>query len=164
MKNAVVFYSRDGSTRLAAKIVAERTGADLFELEEKKKRGTSPVSFMAAGFSALVGRSSRLKYYYTAEMKAYDRIHIGTPIWAGKAVPAVNSFIKATDLKGREAVVFTVQADENTEAQSAKGIDILKTALTKKGVSFVKAIKLHGAPPGQTADEADMFRQIEKSI
>lgn len=162
MKSAIVFYSRDGSTKAAARLIAEKTGADVFELEEKKKRGTSPLAFIAAGFSATTGKKSRLKNNYAAEIKAYGRIYIGTPVWAGKAVPAVNSFVKAADFKGREVVVFTVQADKDTEAPSTKGTDILRAALEKRGANVTGVIRLHGAPPGQTAD--DMQRQIESKL
>ncbi len=91
MKTAIVFFSYDGSTRVAAEVLSEKTGADLFELEEKRKRDRSPLSFMAAGFSASIGKRSRLKDTFSQQLETYGKIYIGTPVWAGKATPAVNS-------------------------------------------------------------------------
>jgi flavodoxin len=164
MKSAVVFYSYDGSTRAAANVLAERIGADAFELEETRSRGRSPLAFMAAGFSASVGKSSRLKNRYALEMKKYDTVYIGTPIWAGKAAPAVNSFVRYGDFAGKNVVIFTVQADTESDKNASKGPDILKTKLEKKGAVVLKIARLHGAPPGKTAAESDLLKQIEAKL
>jgi menaquinone-dependent protoporphyrinogen IX oxidase len=164
MKSAVVFYSYDGSTRVAASVLAGIKDSAIFELEEARKRGKSRGSFIAAGFSASVGKKSRLKNNYASEMKRYDRIYIGTPVWAGKPTPAINSFIRKADLKGREIMIFTVQADPDTAASSSKATDILRSALEKRGANVVKTARLHGAPPGKTSSEDEMRNQIEEKL
>jgi flavodoxin len=164
MKNAVVYYSYDGSTRVAAKIIADKFKADLFELEEVKKRGHSPFSFVAAGFSASVGKGSRLKSTFENEMKEYGSIYIGTPIWAGKSVPAVNTFIKKLNPKGKEVILFTVQADRNADVSSVNCIHTMKSLLEKKGASVIKTAGLCGAGPGETAKTDDMKKQIENKL
>jgi flavodoxin len=161
MKTAVVFYSYDGSTRVAAKLLADRFGAQLFELEEVKKRGRSPLSFIAAGFSASIGRSSSIKDNFAGSMKEYDSIYVGTPIWAGKAAPAVNSFIRSLDVKGKDIVIFTLQADPNPEASPSKSADNFKAALERKGAKAVKVARFHGAAPGKTAAAEDIKKQID---
>lgn len=164
MKSTVVFYSYDGSTRVAASVLAVITGSDIFELEEARKRGKSRSSFIAAGFSASVGKKSRLKNNYMSEMKQYDRIYIGTPVWAGKPTPAINSFVRTADLRGREIVIFTVQADPDTAAPSSKATDILRSVLEKRGANVVKTARLYGASPGKTASKDEMRNQIEKRL
>ena len=54
MSTAVVFYSATGNSALAAKALAEKLGAKLIELKEKKQRNLSKIgpAFMGAGFQA----------------------------------------------------------------------------------------------------------------
>jgi flavodoxin len=163
MKTAVVYYTRDGNTRVTAQALAQKLGADLFELEEVKKRGKSAGAFMAAGFGASVGLCSRLKNDFAPEMKAYDMICIGSPVWAGKTVPAINAFIRGMDAAGKQIILFTVQADEHPEAKPAKCLEAHKVSLEKKGATVTRMLRLHGAPPGKTAEQEDIQRQI-KSI
>lgn len=160
MKTAVVFYTRDGNTRLAAKLLAKRLGADVFELEEVKKRGRSAASFMAAGFGASFGLKSRLKSDYAQEMRAYDTICIGSPVWAGKTVPAVNAFVNTLNASGKRIILFTVQADPHPEAKPPVSLEAHKAILENKGGAVAKMLRMHGAPPGKTADEAELQTQI----
>lgn len=161
MKTAVVFYSKDGSTKVAAQILGEKLGADVFELEELKKRGSSPLSFMAAGFGAAVGKKSRIKSDYAAQMGAYGKIFIGSPVWASRCVPAVNTFVDRLDAKGKTIIVFTVQADKSP---SPKAAEPLVAALEKKGAASVSTLCLYGQAPGKTADRSDMEKQIEPKM
>ena len=158
MKTAVVYYSRDGSTRVAAKVLAQKFGGEVFELEEEKKRGDAASQFMAAAFGALIGKKSKLKNSYAREMRNYDRICIGTPIWAAKAAPAVNAFISALDAKDKEIIIFTLQADPKP---TSKGANILRRKLEKNGGSVTDVIPLHGAGVGRTAEEAHIKAQID---
>jgi flavodoxin len=161
MKTAVVYYTRDGSTRVAAELLAKSAGADLFELEEVKKRGKSALSFMAAGFGAATGRRSRLKNDFAAEMKAYDTIFIGSPVWAAKTAPAFNAFVGALNAAGKSIVLFTVQADPNTEAKPPECLEAHKRALEKRGAVVTRMLRLHGAAPGKTVDPSAVQAQLD---
>ena len=162
MKTAVVYYSYDGSTRVAAEVLAEKLNADIFELEEIKTRRHGPAAFMGAGFAAASGLKSRLKNTYAKEMADYERICIGTPIWASQCVPAVNAFVNTAELKDKDAIIFTLQADRAPEkAQSAQR---LKKTLEKKGVASFSFIRLVGASPGKTAIRDDVLKQVEEKL
>jgi len=164
MKTAVVYFTRDGSTRVAAELLAKKAGADLFELEEVRKRGKSAMSFMAAGFGAAVGRHSRLKESFSAEMKKYDIIYIGTPIWAGKTTPAFNSFVKSLDVVEKKLVLFTVQADPAPEEKPAICLEMHKHYLEKRGATVINMLRLNGAAPGKTADSGHIETQLDRKI
>jgi len=162
VKTAIVFFSYDGSTRAAAKVLSEKTGADIFELEEKRKRGRSPLSFMAAGFGASIGKRSRLNDTFSRQMESYGRIYIGTPVWAGKAAPAVNSFVHSLDAEGKEIILFTLQADPEPDKNPSKSLETFKSILEKKGAKTVSTARLHGAAPGKTAPAQEIQRQLAK--
>jgi len=111
MKSAVVYYSWTGKTEAAAKILQELTGSDLVKLEEAKPRKSSKPAFLGACFSALIGGKSRLKPL-SADLKAYDTIFLGTPVWAGHSVPAINAWISDSELKGKKIYLFVTQGDK----------------------------------------------------
>jgi len=160
MKTAVVYYTYDGSTRVATEVLARHLGADVFELEEVKKRGKSALSFMAAGFAALAGKRSRIKNDFAAEMKHYDCLYIGSPVWANKTAPAVNTFLGSLDAAGKKIVLFTLQADPNVESAPDKCLLAHKQALEKRGATVLRLLRLHGASPGKTAESGHIEAQL----
>ena len=164
MKTAVVFYTRDGNTHLAADVLARKLGADVFELEEDKERGKSAASFMAAAFGAAFGLRSRLKSSFAQEMKSYDSICIGSPVWAGKTVPAVNTFIHGLNASGKKIMLFTVQADPQPDAKPPVSLNAHKQVLEKRGASVTQILRIHGAPPGKTADPQEIRNQLDAGL
>jgi flavodoxin len=160
MKTAVVYYTYDGSTRVAAQLLARQLGADIFELEEIKKRGKSALSFMAAAFGALAEKRSRLKNDFAAEMKNYDCLYIGSPVWANKTAPAFNAFAASLDAAGKKIVLFTLQADPDVESSPDRCLAAHKQALEKRGATVLRMLRLHGASPGKTAESGHIEAQL----
>ena len=160
MKTAVVYYSLDGSTGEAAKLIAQRLGADTFELEEVKKRGGKLLLFMGGGFGAMAGFRSRLKQNPAGQMSDYGAIYIGSPIWASRTVPAVNTFLHKLSASGKQIVFFTVQADPHPAP--SKGLQKLSDRLAKRGAAVGRVIRLHGAKPGETASQTHIAEQLDK--
>lgn len=164
MKTAVVYFSLDGSTRVAAQALAERLQADVYELKEIKQRGKTKGAFMGEAVGALFGLKSRVQDTFAQKMGGYERVCIGTPIWAGSPVPAVNTFLHALNPSGKQILLFTVQADPDTQTPPAKKIEQLCAALRKKGGNVLPVLRLHGAAPGATAARADMEAQLGKKL
>ncbi len=162
MKTAVVYYSLDGSTREAAKQIAQRLGAQIFELEEIGKRKGKFLLFMAGGFGAMTGMRSRLKHNPAGLMGEYGTIYIGSPIWASRTVPAVNTFLSRLNAAGKQIVFFTVQADPNPVP--SKGLQKLIHRLKAKGAAVNRVIRLHGTAPGKAASQAHLQEQLEKTL
>ncbi len=160
MKTAVVYYSLEGSTRLAAQVIAERLGADLFELHEKRQRKTGFALFAGGGFAAALGVRSRLKDNFGDRMKEYDRIFAGAPIWASSPAPALNTFLHAVEPRGKQLILFTVQADPNTDAPPQKSMEKRCALLRKKGADVLPVLRLYGASPGKTATKESMEKQL----
>jgi len=162
MKTAVVYYSLDGSTREAAIIIAQKFNADVFELQEVRPRSGKPLSFMAAGFSALVGKKSRLKANPADKMSGYEMIYVGSPIWASRTAPAVNTFLCALKAADKDIALFTVQADPNTAP--LKGVQNTVKRLEERGAKVSNVLRIHGESPGKTAAKEHLAEQIEKQL
>ena len=124
MKRLVVYYSLSGNTEEAAKKIAGKLGADLLKLETKKR--------MPKGFAAqiLVGGSQVMMNHipelmpYSTNIEDYDEIVLGSPIWNGKGVPAVNAFLKDEKAAKKVTALFFLSAGGDTK----KGLE----AITKK--------------------------------
>lgn len=163
MKCAVVYYSLDGSTRVAAQAIASKKGADVFELVEAKGKRRGPWGFMKSGFQAAMKAKTKLVDDHTSKLKDYDVIFIGTPIWASMPAPAVNSFIQAMDFKGKG--VYLVIAKGDPAPQSCpKTVEYLTACVKARGGEIKGTYEIHGGIPGKEPDAADVQKQVKSKI
>lgn len=163
MRSAVVFYSLDGNTRAVANGLAKKFGAQIFELEETKRRPKGSKLFMTAGFQALFGIKTKLKNTYYDDIRNCDMIYLGTPIWAGKAAPAVNSFISGLDAKGKVFYVFTLQGSD-VNVNPCSGAIKLIHKLEAKGADIVKAVSFKGGGINECISEQDAANMVDESM
>ena len=155
-KRAVVFFSRNGSTRLAAKILAERIGATMMELQEKKTgRG-----FLASGFRAKTKKHSELAGDPWSEVKDCDVLVLAAPIWAGSGNPAMNGFLDGADLGGKTVFLLTVQADPD-HSKSGEVLEHYSSRVREAGGTVAGVRAVTGASPGRTAKEEDLRAALE---
>jgi flavodoxin len=106
-KRIVVYYSFEGNTREAALQIKEMLGADIVEINtEKEIPKNSTKKFMIGGMQATFKICPKIKNV-DIEFEKYDEIVLGTPIWAGKCTPAINSFLKIKSIKEKVTAVFT---------------------------------------------------------
>lgn len=157
MKTGIFFFSRDGSTRKAAALLARKIGAETVELRETRKRH----GFLGSVFRAARKKAAPLRDCPENRAAEFDRIILGTPIWAGNGTPGVNGFLERTDLSGKELILFTVQADPSG-AGSREVCAYLEGLARKRGLTGpVRSFFLHGAAPGKTASEKEMSARID---
>jgi flavodoxin len=104
MKSLVVYYSFTGKTRLAAQAIAEALNATLVEIEERRPI-PMPFVYLSGSFAAFTNRGSKINPV-DVDLKQYERIVIGSPMWAYRPAPAINSFIYQTNFEGRSVIPF----------------------------------------------------------
>ncbi|NWF78079.1 MAG: flavodoxin [Chloroflexi bacterium] len=116
MKSLVVYYSLTGKTKLVAQVIAEALNATLVEIQETKPRRLGPLVYVVGSFAALMNKGSKINPV-NVNLKEYDRIFIGSPTWASRPAPAVNSFIYQTNFEGRSVIpFFTMGGEDATKA------------------------------------------------
>lgn len=98
MKRIIVYYSLSGNTEEAVSAIAEKLGCETLRIDTAK---AMPKSFAA---QILVG-GGQVAMNITPEIKpiekdlrGYDEIFIGIPVWNGKGVPAMNAFLRDADI------------------------------------------------------------------
>ena len=154
---AVIYFSRDGSTRIAAEILSEKLNAKLIELIEEKQSS----SFIRAGFRAAAKKHSRLTGDPWSEIADCGTLVIGSPIWAGSGNPAVNGFLDKADLKGKKVFLFTVQADPNRD-KSGEVLEHYARRIRESGGTVEGTLALQGARPGKRAEKESLKKALEQ--
>jgi len=113
MKSLVVYYSFTGKTRLAAQAIAKALNATLVEIEERRPV-PMPFVYVSGGFRAFTNRGSKIKPL-DVDLKQCERIFIGSPMWAYRPTPAINSFIYQTNFEGRSVIPFFTMGGNDSE-------------------------------------------------
>jgi flavodoxin len=129
MKDLVVYYSLEGNTKEAAERIAEKLNADLLQLKTIKEIPKGKMKFFIGGMQAAFGVCARLETP-AFNPEQYDRIILGTPVWAGKATPAINAFLKQYGVKDKVTTLFTLSGggdNDNCVKDLKKRLSNLKT-------------------------------------
>jgi flavodoxin len=125
MKSLVVYYSLDGHTRQIAEIIAKEAGAELYALTPAKSTGKAGFAkYFLGGMRASFGMKAALKETLP-DVSSYDRVIIGTPVWAGKPSPAVNTFLSGCDMTSKKVLLFACSGGGG----DAKCFDAMKKRL-----------------------------------
>ena len=114
MKSLIVYYSLTGKTRLVSQVIAEALSATLLEIKETKPRKPGFSVYLFGGFAAIMNRGSKINPV-DVDLKQYERIFIGSPIWGSRPAPAINSFIYQTNFEGRSIIPFFTMGGTNSE-------------------------------------------------
>jgi flavodoxin len=134
VKSLVVYYSMTGKTRLAAQAIAETLNAALVEIEERRPIPI-PFVYLSGGFAAFTNRGTKINSI-GVDLKKYERIFIGSPIWASRPTPAVNSFIYQTDFEGRSVIPFFTMGGDSSEKAVANITTKIEKSQGKVASSF----------------------------
>ena len=144
MSNAIIiYYSLEGNIDFLARAAAKESGAELCRLETVKeypKKGL--MKFLHGGRDASFGFKPELKTTLP-DLSAYERIIIGTPVWASKPAAPINTFLEKADFKDKNVSILVSSAG----GSPAKCIDIIKNVVTAKGgtvtgsLAFVNPLK-----------------------
>jgi flavodoxin len=129
MKTSIIYHSYSGNTRSVAEKVHAALGGELIEVVSKEY--SSKITAYTIGcYRAMKGMSDPIEPK-TIDVAAGDFIVIGTPVWAGKATPAINAAVAALEgCKGKKAVVFATCGKDGGET-----LPLLKNALVERGVT-----------------------------
>ena len=143
-KKLVAYFSASGVTAKVAETLAEAIGADIFEIEpkvpyteadlnwmDKKARSTIEMNDPASRPEIAVKRDN---------MKDYDTIFVGFPIWWYVAPTIINTFLESYDLTGKTIIPFATSGGSDIGktnerlAPSCKGAKLMDGKVFKGSV------------------------------
>ena len=152
MKSLVVYYSLTGKTRLVAQAIAEALNATLVEIEERRPI-PMPFVYLSGSFAAFMNRGSKINPV-DVDSKQYERIFIGSPLWAYRPAPAINSFIYQTNFEGRSVIPFFTMGGDNAE----KALANIKAKIEKRQGKVVGSFAITSS---EVSDEEIIARAKE---
>ncbi len=168
-KALVVYFSRagenynvgtvsKGSTEIVAEIIAKETGADLFKIE--------PVNSYPVNYNETVRiardekrNNSRPKIKNKVKnLKDYDVVFVGYPIWYGDLPMAVYTFFDENNLSGKKIILFST----NEGSGLADTVDTIEKYI--KGNVVKNAFSIRGKRVQDSKDkvEAEVKKWIKE--
>lgn len=105
-RKLVAYFSWSGNTRAVATSIAERVGADLFEIR--------PVDPYPSDFDAthqraegeLAAQARPAIAGDLPDLSAYDEVFLGSPVWAMNAPRIMLAFVEGVELDGARLLPF----------------------------------------------------------
>ncbi len=133
-KVLVIYYSLSGHTQAIAKHIQQLTDADIYEIKTQEKINTVPWFYLT------LRRQLKNKDYPEIkgplpDLKNYDTVIVGSPVWWYTVATPVLAFLEQTDFQGKRTVPFATQGSnsgtffEDFQANA-------KNATLLKGISF----------------------------
>ena len=109
----------EGNTSIIAHMIAEQTGADLFEIEAVTPYPTSHSELLDVSRQEMANNARPEIAGTVDNMDDYDTIFIGYPNWWGDMPMIVYNFLESYDLSGKTIVPFCTHGGSglsNTES------------------------------------------------
>lgn len=148
MNRLFIYYSLSGNGDLVAETL-EKQGYALRRVTPKKK---PPKRFfwqiMAGGFAAGIGKKEPL-CGYDADVKDFDEIAIGSPVWNARLSCPINTVLDKTDLKDKK-LTFVLYSGSGAAPKAVETI----------GKRFPDAAIIHLREPKKDPDELNKLRQL----
>ena len=109
-KKLVAYFSASGVTAKVAETLAEAIGADIFEIEPKVPYTEADLNWMEKNARSTIEMNDPASRPEIAvkrdNMKDYDTIFVGFPIWWYVAPTIINTFLESYDLSGKTIIPF----------------------------------------------------------
>ena len=143
-KKLVAYFSASGVTAKVAETLAEAIGADIFEIEPKVPYTEADLNWMDKKARSTIEMSDPASRPEIAakrdNMKDYDTIFVGFPIWWYVSPTIINTFLESYDLTGKTIIPFATSGGSDIGktnerlTPSCKGAKLLNGKVFKHNV------------------------------
>ena len=143
-KKLVAYFSASGVTAKVAETLAEAIGADIFEIEPKVPYTEADLNWMDKKARSTIEMSDPASRPEIAakrdNMKDYDTLFVGFPIWWYVAPTIINTFLESYDLTGKTIIPFATSGGSDIGktnerlTPSCKGAKLLNGKVFKHNV------------------------------
>ncbi len=139
MRFAIIYYSYSGNTKKVAeelKKYLEKQGS-VASMEIKAKDETD--SFLGQCSRAFFKKEAQIEEI-RFDLKDYDLVCLGTPVWAFGPAPAMNAYLeKCSGVEGKTVIAFTTYG---SGIGNGRCIHLMEDALQKKGVKKIRTFSV----------------------
>ncbi len=145
-ENYNVGVVEEGNTAKLAKVIAEQTGADLFEIVPVVDYPQSYDECLEVA-TAEQREGARPEYVSDVEnWEQYDTVFIGYPIWWGEIPNIVYTFMESHDFAGKTVIPFNTH-EGSGQSHSQRGIEN-----TLPDATVLQGLAVRGATAQNDAD------------
>lgn len=157
-ENYGVGYVKKGNTRILAEMLAEKTGADIFEI---KADHAYPKEYKAATEAAKAEKEANARPGLTGTMpdlSKYDVIYLGYPIWWSDMPMAVYTFLEQGNFAGKTIIPFCTHEGSGISGTE----DYIKEAT---GAKVLAGFELRGSIAQKSPEEAreQLYKWLDKT-
>lgn len=141
MKTAVIYYSYLGNThRVAQWIIGFLKGKGEEAIPVRIRPLKEETNFFRQCTDAFFRKKPEL-YRTLLNLSGYDRIILGSPVWAFKPAPAINTYLSTcSSLDGKEAVYFVTYS---TKIGKEGALECMEKELEEKGAQVTGRLSFH---------------------
>ncbi|MCD2182922.1 flavodoxin [Rhizobium sp. GN54] len=100
-RTLVACFSRTGNTRVVARQIGRARAASPFEIEAATPYPEDYEETVAQARRETATGTLPGLAHFVADVRRYDTIYLGFPIWGMTAPPVIRSFLRAHDLSGK---------------------------------------------------------------
>ena len=158
-KILVVYYSRTGeeygvgtitkgNTAIVAEMIAQKTGADIFEIKP-----VTPYPDSYEECKKIASREKAIKarppFIGDVDISGYDIIFVGYPIWYGDAPQVVYTFLESHDFGGKKIVPFCTSGGSGLSSTDQN------IALTCPTAQILQGFEIHGSIAQKNYSQTD---------
>ncbi|MFH1013992.1 MAG: NAD(P)H-dependent oxidoreductase [Thermoplasmatota archaeon] len=140
MKFGLFYYSKTGNTKKIASMMEERIKEHKMNIDLVEIQPLKHPSFIKGGYSAIRGKELPITNT-ELNMKPYDVLIIGSPLWAGKPSPFIKSFLNnITNAKGKKIAFFFTCDSEPDRSHTLAMKEVLERWAEEKECVMVKKL------------------------
>lgn len=167
-KILIVYYSRTGeeygtgyitkgNTAIVAELIADKLGADIFEI---KPVTPYPDSYEECKKVASREKATKARppFIGDVDIAPYDIIFVGYPIWYGDAPQIVYTFLEAHDFNGKRIVPFCTSGGSGLSSTDQNIMLTCPTAQVLQGFEIHGRIAQHNRSQAESAVESNLKR------
>ena len=137
----------EGNTEIVAKIIAQKTNGDLFEIKVKNDNYPKGYTALTEYAKKEMQKNERPEIVGNVEnFEQYKTIFIGYPVWWGDKPMPVYTFLDSYDFKGKNIVPFCTH--EGSGFCGTQGME-------KTGAKVLKGLAIYGHTAQNDRNEAD---------
>ncbi len=123
MKKLFIYYSHSGNGDVVADYLKEK-GFDIRKVKPKRDIPKSfALSILVGGFKASINCCDKL-VGFDDDLKDYDEVYIGSPIWNARLSSPINTIIKSLDF-GDRPLTFIFYSGSGTSPKATEKVNKL---------------------------------------
>lgn len=135
----IVYYSQTGTTRAAAKNVQKLTGGDFVQIKTEKSYPSNYDEMLEVAEKEQDENARPALKTKINNMKKYDVVMVGYPIWYGLQPMLINTFLESYDFAGKTVVPFCTSGGSGVSASVNSIKKVCKTGKIGKGLDVTDA-------------------------